>query len=191
MRLFATGLLALMAVVFVAASLGDARWPWLAYLRAFAEAGVVGACADWFAVTAIFRRPLGLPIPHTAVIPRNKVRIGQALGGFIADNFLTPEVLDEKLRQLEIGRWGGAWLSRRTNAARLAKRLAAMAPELLTALPKPALRDLAAAVARSAVRATPASPLAAGLLKALWSDTRCTKRGAALMAASVDAILPA
>ena len=170
MRLLATGLLAAMAAIFVGASLGGARWPALAYLRAFAEAGVVGACADWFAVTALFRRPLGLPIPHTAVIPRNKARIGQALGAFIADNFLTREVLDEKLRQLEVGRWGGAWLSRRENAARLARRIAAAAPRALAALPKEALRDLVGAAARAAVRATPASPLAGGLLSAFWSD---------------------
>src|SRR5260370_23625045 len=73
MRALATGLLALMAVVFVAASLAAARWPalspWLAWVRAFAEAGTVGACADWFAVTALFRRPLGLPIPPTAGHP--------------------------------------------------------------------------------------------------------------------------
>ena len=62
---------------------------------------MVGACADWFAVTALFRRPLGLPIPHTAIVPRNKDRIGDALGRFIVENFLSPRVLDAKLRQLD------------------------------------------------------------------------------------------
>jgi uncharacterized membrane-anchored protein YjiN (DUF445 family) len=173
MRIIATGLLGLMAALFLAASLGQARWPALGpalgYVRAFAEAGVVGACADWFAVTALFRRPFGLPIPHTAVIPRNKLRIGEALGGFIADNFLTEQVLDEKLRQLEVGRWGGDWLSRPENAARLARSLADLAPEVLAVLPKGALQDLAGAAALAAAKATPAAPLAASLLKAVWS----------------------
>jgi uncharacterized membrane-anchored protein YjiN (DUF445 family) len=170
MRAIATGLLGLMAVVFVGASLLQGRWPALAYLRAFAEAGAVGACADWFAVTALFRRPLGLPIPHTAVIPRNKTRIGEALGGFIADNFLTETVLDEKLRQLEVAGWGGDWLSRPANARRVARRLGALLPQIAAALPPGALRDLAGAAALAAARATPAAPLAARLLRALWSD---------------------
>src|SRR5262249_55311033 len=76
MRAIALSLLVLMAGIFVATSLAKARWPWLAYLRAFAEAGMIGACADWFAVVALFRRPFGLPIPHTGIVPNNKDRIG-------------------------------------------------------------------------------------------------------------------
>jgi uncharacterized membrane-anchored protein YjiN (DUF445 family) len=117
MRWVASGLLALMALVFVACSLGLRRWPQLAYVRAFAEAGMIGACADWFAVTALFRRPLGLPIPHTGLIPRKKEQIGAALGGFIAENFLTEAVLEARLRQLELARWGAAWLREPANVA--------------------------------------------------------------------------
>src|SRR5437868_3856041 len=106
MRLLATGLLVLMAAAFVATSFELHRWPWLAWVRAFAEASTVGAVADWFAVTALFRRPLGLPIPHTAIIPRNKDRIGEGLGRFIADNFLTARVLDAQVRKLEVAHWG-------------------------------------------------------------------------------------
>src|SRR5271170_6187554 len=105
MRVIATLLLVAMSVVFVATSFAQVQWEWLVYVRAFSEAGMVGACADWFAVVALFRRPLGLPIPHTAIIPRNKDRIGQALGRFISDNFLTVAVLNERLRQLEVARW--------------------------------------------------------------------------------------
>ena len=106
MRLAATGLLAAMAALYVVAAVWPHAPSWLGYVRAFAEAATVGACADWFAVTALFRRPFGLPIPHTGIVPRNKARIGEALGAFIADNFLTAEVLEAKLRQLEVGRWG-------------------------------------------------------------------------------------
>ena len=106
MQALATGLLLVMAALYVASSLALSAWPALGYVRAFAEAAVVGACADWFAVTALFRRPFGLPIPHTAIIPRAKDRIGEALGRFIVENFLSPRVLDAKLRQLELARLG-------------------------------------------------------------------------------------
>jgi uncharacterized membrane-anchored protein YjiN (DUF445 family) len=172
MRRIATGLLLLMAAVFVAASLGQAQQPWLAYVRAFAEAAMVGACADWFAVTALFRRPFGLPIPHTGIIPRNKDRIGQSLGGFIADNFLTETVLEEKLHRFEVARWGGDWLRRPENAERLARRIAVALPKLLSALPPGALREVAGSGALAAVRAAPAAPMAGRLLDSLWRDGR-------------------
>lgn len=172
MQAIATGLLVAMAFVFVAASLADDRWPQLAYVRAFAEAAMVGACADWFAVTAIFRRPLGLPIPHTGIIPRNKDRIGQALGGFIANNFLTVEVLDTRLKQIEVARWGGEWLRQPRHARRLAQRLATMLPGLLRLLPKDMLRETAGSAASAAIRAIPASPTAAKLLAAFWNEGR-------------------
>jgi uncharacterized membrane-anchored protein YjiN (DUF445 family) len=172
MQIIATGLLVLMALVFVAASFGEARWPALAYVRAFAEAGVAGACADWFAVTALFRRPFGLPIPHTAIIPRNKTRIGAALGGFIADNFLTEVVLQERLRQLELARWGGRWLSDARNARRLAIRIAGVLPELLTSGPPGAMAELSGSGALAVARAAPAAPICAGVLDALLHDGR-------------------
>jgi uncharacterized membrane-anchored protein YjiN (DUF445 family) len=170
MRLAATALLALMAVVFVLASLGAPRWPALAYVRAFAEAGVVGACADWFAVTALFRRPLGLPIPHTAIIPRNKDRIGEALGDFIAENFLTEAVLDDKLRALQVARWGGDWLQQPQNARRLARRIAVLLPEVLGAAPPGLIGGLAGSAVLAAARATPAGPAAARLLGGAWRE---------------------
>ncbi len=177
MRTLATGLLALMAVIFIAASagaasLGPRAWPWLAWVRAFAEAGTVGACADWFAVTALFRRPLGLPIPHTAVIPRNKERIGEGLGRFIADNFLTPKVLDAQVRRLEVAHWGAAWLKQPGHAAGLARRLAPLIPELLRTIPKPAREELLGALALAAVKAVPAGPTAARIIALAWRDGR-------------------
>ena len=79
MKVAATGLLVFMACVFIAARAFEPALPWLGWVKAFAEAAMVGGLADWFAVTALFRHPLGLPIPHTAIIPRNKDRIGEAL----------------------------------------------------------------------------------------------------------------
>ena len=176
MQAMATGLLVAMAGVFLAASYGLRARPDLAgslgYVRAFAEAAMVGACADWFAVTAIFRRPLGLPIPHTGIIPRNKDRIGQALGGFIADNFLTVDVLDSRLKQIEVARWGGEWLRQPRHARRLARRLSGLVPTILKVLPRDMLRETAGSAASAAIRAVPAAPTASKLLAAVWNEGR-------------------
>src|ERR1700693_2580779 len=101
MRTIATLLLVLMTLVFVLTTVTELDWPWLPYVRAFSEAGMVGACADWFAVVALFRRPLGLPIPHTGIVPNNKERIAGALGRFITNNFLTRNVLNERLGRID------------------------------------------------------------------------------------------
>src|SRR5690242_9562605 len=93
MRRLATGMLVVMLAILVLSNVFLSLHPGVAYVRAFAEASVVGALADWFAVTALFRQPLGLPIPHTAIIPRNKERIGEALGRFVELNFASPEVV--------------------------------------------------------------------------------------------------
>jgi uncharacterized membrane-anchored protein YjiN (DUF445 family) len=172
MRAVATGLLGLMAVVFALCGHFAGRWPWLSYVKAFAEAGMVGACADWFAVTALFRRPLGLPIPHTGLVPRKKDEIGVALGEFIAENFLTEAVLGAKLLQLEIGRWGAAWLRDPANAARLANQLTSLLHELLDLVTPQMRRDFVAIVARDLASALQAAPLASSMLRALWVDGR-------------------
>ncbi|BCW90430.1 hypothetical protein sos41_35990 [Alphaproteobacteria bacterium SO-S41] len=172
MRTLATGLLVLMAVIFVAASYGMRSLPWLGWVRAFAEAGMVGACADWFAVTALFRHPLGLPIPHTGIIPRNKERIGEALGSFIATNFLTADVLDAKLKQLELARWGGEWLVQPGEAVKLAQRMTALIPDALLLLPPNAIREAIGSAAIAAAGAVPAAPAASRILAAAWSDGR-------------------
>jgi uncharacterized membrane-anchored protein YjiN (DUF445 family) len=185
MQWVATGLLAVMAVVFVATSLLLSRWPALGYVRAFAEAAMVGACADWFAVTALFRRPFGLPIPHTAIIPRNKDRIGDALGRFIVENFLSPRVLDAKLKQLELAAWGGAWLQNPRNARMVAGRISAWAPQLMRALPAGGLEDLAGSAALAAAKSVPAAPAASVLLTAIWNEGRLeplVERAAELLA---------
>jgi len=111
MRLLATLLLVAMAGVFMLATLYQASLPWLSYVRAFAEASLVGGLADWFAVTALFRRPLGLPIPHTAIIPNNKDRIGDSLARFLKDNFLTPRVVARRLETFDVAGAAARWLA--------------------------------------------------------------------------------
>src|SRR3954449_9631481 len=102
MKVAATGLLVVMALVFFAARALEHQHPGLGYVKAFAEAAMVGGLADWFAVTALFRHPLGLPIPHTAIITRNKDRIGEALAGFLKENFLIPAVVARRMQQLDV-----------------------------------------------------------------------------------------
>jgi uncharacterized membrane-anchored protein YjiN (DUF445 family) len=110
MKVVATGLLVVMAAVFAAARAFEPRLPWLGYIKSFAEAAMVGGLADWFAVTALFRHPLGLPIPHTAIIPRNKDRIGEALANFLRENFLIPSVVARRMRNIDLAGAAGRFL---------------------------------------------------------------------------------
>jgi uncharacterized membrane-anchored protein YjiN (DUF445 family) len=110
MKVVATGLLVVMALVFALARALQPTHPWLGYVKAFAEAAMVGGLADWFAVTALFRHPLGLPIPHTAIIPRNKDRIGEALASFIRENFLVPRVVARRMQRLDVAGAAGRFL---------------------------------------------------------------------------------
>ncbi|MHA6801487.1 DUF445 domain-containing protein [Bounagaea algeriensis] len=127
MKGVATGLLVLAAVIYLLA-----RWQehagagaWAGYVRAAAEAGMVGALADWFAVTALFRHPLGLPIPHTAIIPTRKDALGRSLGDFVGTNFLSEDVVRDKLGRAGLGRRAGRWLQSEEHAERVTSELAA------------------------------------------------------------------
>ena len=131
MRRLATMLLCLMAIVFVLARLYESTSVMLSYIRAFAEAALVGALADWFAVTALFRRPLGLPIPHTAIIPENKDRIGGSVANFLEHNFMTQEVLTEELEQIDFAGKASEWLSVPENSRMLAAQLVSALPSIL------------------------------------------------------------
>ena len=175
MRVIATLLLAAMTVVSAATSIVPERWQWLAYVRAFAEAGMVGACADWFAVVALFRRPLGLPIPHTGIVPRNKARIAGALGRFITNNFLTPKVLSEKLVQVDAAQWVADWLSSADNARRVARNAALVVPEVVRALPRQPMADVLGRSIVAGLKAMPAAPVAGNLLAIVWAQGQTQK----------------
>ncbi|WP_285725751.1 DUF445 domain-containing protein [Psychromicrobium xiongbiense] len=120
MKTIALALLVLAAIAFAVSFALQARYPWLSYVRAAAEGAMVGALADWFAVTALFRRPLGLPIPHTAIIPQRKDAIGASLGDFVESNFLSEDVIREKLSSLRMSHRLGLWLLKPGSAERLA-----------------------------------------------------------------------
>ena len=112
----ATGLLVLVAVLYVAATVYTPRFPWLAWVAATCEAAMVGALADWFAVVALFRHPLNVPLPHTAIIPRNKARIAQGLGEFIQEQFLSTPALIARIREFDPAKQLSGWLLKRDNA---------------------------------------------------------------------------
>ncbi|MCW2700559.1 MAG: hypothetical protein JWQ45_2094 [Blastococcus sp.] len=173
MKRLATGLFVFAAAVFLACVLlGSDAGAWVGYIRATAEASMVGALADWFAVTALFRHPLGLPIPHTAIIPRKKDQIGASLGTFVQENFLTRAVVEEKLTTIDVpGRLGG-FLA----APGRAERLAGDASTLLTALTE-LLRDedvepAVAAIVDRKLHETPAAPVLARVLELVVEGDR-------------------
>ena len=172
MKRRATGLLVLMGAIFAAAWMLEGRYPWLGYVRATAEAGMVGGVADWFAITALFRRPLNLPIPHTAIIPQRKDRIGRSLGNFVQNNFLSPEVLGAKLRAAQLSRRAAEWL-RDPEHARLVVRQAAGAVRSATAVVRD--DDVHAFLDRSVIeplKQRPIAPVLASGLTLLTANDR-------------------
>ncbi len=123
MKIIAGGLLLLAAGVYVVCrAVGDGDGAW-GYIQAAAEASMVGGLADWFAVTALFRHPLRLPIPHTAIIPEKKDQIGEGLAGFVQEYFLTSEIVSERVAAAEVPRRVGEWLAEPAHAHRLAEEL--------------------------------------------------------------------
>jgi len=122
MKVVALGFLVGATVVFLICTWAQSRGaaPWIGYVRAAAEAGMVGALADWFAVTALFKHPLGIPIPHTAIIKRKKDQLGEGLGTFVRENFMSPDVIETKLRDANVAGRLGKWLSEQPHAERVA-----------------------------------------------------------------------
>ncbi|PRD68203.1 DUF445 domain-containing protein [Malikia spinosa] len=141
MRLFALGLLAGAAVLLVVAHALRARHPAWGYVAAFAEAAMVGAIADWFAVVALFKHPLGLPIWHTAIIPNSKDAIGRNLGAFVENHFITEEAIGSKIRQADPARCLGEWLLDPLHTAGLGQSAASVARQLIEALDHEQIRD--------------------------------------------------
>jgi len=167
MQWLATGLLALMALVFVLTSFWRRTFPALDLAWAFSEAALIGGLADWFAVTALFRRPMGLPIPHTAIVPSRKDEIGRALARFVADHFLLRAVLEKELGHLELARSFGRWLERPDNAAGVARDAARALRSALVATDDGPLRQAVAGSLGDLVRSLPARQLIAALVEVL------------------------
>jgi uncharacterized membrane-anchored protein YjiN (DUF445 family) len=159
MKSVALGLLLAAAVLFVVARANqDGSTVW-GYVRSFAEAAMVGALADWFAVTALFRHPLGLPIPHTAIIPNRKDEIGRSLGEFVETNFMSREVLDERLAGVAVGRRLGEWLSAPDNAVRASVAVADVIRGAIEVIDDTQVQEGIERIVESRIRRTAVAPL--------------------------------
>src|SRR5437763_803756 len=166
-RAVATGMLALAAIVFAASLAVPSPDHGILLLRAVAEAALIGGLADWFAVTALFRHPLGLPIPHTAIVPANKERIGEGLARFLDRHFLTHELLIPELRSIHIADRLAAWLSERDNAARLAAEIVKALPALLRAAEDSQLKAFLGRAFGAQLRGVALGPVLGQLMRAL------------------------
>ena len=172
MKLRATGLLVLMGVIFLVTSFLEVHHSWIGYVRATAEASLVGGIADWFAITALFRHPLNIPIPHTAIIRSRKDRIGRSLGNFVQNNFLSPEVLSAKLRAAQISRRAAEWLGQPEHARNAAQQVGSV---LRSAGNIVRDEDVHALIDRSVIeplRNVPIAPVLAKGLELLTVDDR-------------------
>ncbi len=174
-KALAAAALVLCGVVFAVARAGQASHPWLGFVAAFAEAAVIGGLADWYAVVALFRRPLGLPIPPTAIIPSNQDRIADNLGRFIEANFLAPGPVRETLEEVDFAALVADWLSDERRAAGLSRFVDRLVPQALAAIERSGLRDFAARILLEQMERVPLAPLAAELLSAFSDDRRHQK----------------
>jgi uncharacterized membrane-anchored protein YjiN (DUF445 family) len=173
MRILATGMLVVMAAIFLVATRYDDVHPAWGFVRAFAEAAMVGGLADWFAVTALFRHPLGLPIPHTAIIPKNKDRIGTTLAQFLKDNFLTPSVVARRMRGLDIAGTAGRFLTNPPGEeGRIREGASRLFADILEALDKERLGGMVKGAIATRLRGVEVAPVLGQTLEAAITEDR-------------------
>ncbi|WP_425352353.1 DUF445 domain-containing protein [Allosphingosinicella vermicomposti] len=173
MRIMATGMLVAMAALFLlATSMKDAHPAW-SFVKAFAEAAMVGGLADWFAVTALFRHPLGLPIPHTAIIPRNKDRIGDTLAAFLKTNFLTPSVVARRMRGVDVAGAIGRFLTDPPREeGRLREGASRLIVDILESLDQERLGGMVKSAISSRIKTLQVSPVLGQSLEAAMDENR-------------------
>lgn len=170
MKSVALALLIVMAVVFTAAFALQKQYPWMEYVRAAAEGGMVGALADWFAVTALFKYPMGLKIPHTAIIPRRKDQIGASLGEFVETNFLSEQVVQEKLASVDVARKAGTWLASPGGAERVAKEGSALIRGAFTVLNDDDVQAVIEGMVRKHLLTPPWGPPVGRMAERIFAD---------------------
>ena len=167
MKVVAGGMLAVAAVIYLLCHfVAHGRGVW-GYVEAAAEASMVGGLADWFAVTALFRHPFGLPIPHTAIIARKKDQIGEGLAGFVQQNFLTPQIVGERVAAARVPQRTGEWLSDPEHARKVADELAGAVAGLANVLRDDVLRNAVGTFADKRLRELEVAPLLSRLIEAL------------------------
>ena len=174
MKAAATGLLVVMAGDLPRrARTSSPTYPWLGFVKAFAEAAMVGGLADWFAVTALFRHPLGLPIPHTAIIPRNKDRIGETLASFLNDNFLIPSVVARRMRNIDVAGAAGRFLKAPPGeGTRIRQGASRLIADIFESLDDERLGGIVKGAISSRLRAMEVSPLLGHALASAINEDR-------------------
>jgi len=172
MKLRATGLLVVATVVYGVALSLESRWPGMGYVRAAAEAAMIGGLADWFAVTALFRYPMGIRIPHTAIIPNRKDRIGRSLGNFVQHNFLSPEVIRSRLRRAEASKKLADWLAQPEHGETVGRHAAATVAGVAQVLRDEDVQDVIEASVVGRIRATPVTPMVGNVLGLITQEGR-------------------
>ncbi|HYW08084.1 MAG TPA: DUF445 domain-containing protein [Longimicrobium sp.] len=172
MKRRATGLLVAAFVVYVVARVLESRWPWLGYVRATAEAAMVGGIADWFAVTALFRYPMGVRIPHTAIIPNRKDRIGRSLGNFVQNNFLSPGVIRTRLRAAGVARKGADWLAQPEHGSSVGRHAAAAVAGVVQVLRDEDVQEIIQGSVIGRARKTQVAPIMGSVLSLVTQGDR-------------------
>jgi uncharacterized membrane-anchored protein YjiN (DUF445 family) len=174
MRVVATGLLVAMLCLFVVSRRYEGSIAWLAYFRAFSEAAMIGACADWFALVALFRHPLGLPIPHTAIVPQNKQRIGDTLGRFLAVNFFNSEEIGARLETIDVAGWLAGWLRDPSNVHLLVTWSRSLVPPVIALIGTTELRNTGRQLLKNGIDSIAAAPLAGRVLAVMVAQDQHT-----------------
>lgn len=174
-KFLATTVLVVCFFTLIIAKLLEANYPGLAIIAAFAEAATIGGLADWYAVVALFKRPMNLPIPHTAIIPRNQDRIADNLGAFIEENFLAAEPVRQKLQEVDFAEEMIKWLNDRGRSEALARFVARLAPQMLHAVEETGLKTFATERVGTQLKQTDMSPVVMEILGGLTKDGRHQK----------------
>ncbi len=171
-KLIATGLLALSGAIAVVANLFvDRHWS-LGYVAAWAEAATVGGLADWYAVVALFKHPCGIPLPHTAIISSNQQRIAESFASFVEEQFLAPEPIEKKLKEVDFAALASDWLADDGRSTSLARFLLRLFPQALSAIEESGLRLFLAQRVVERIEALELAPFAAKVLTVLDADGR-------------------
>jgi uncharacterized membrane-anchored protein YjiN (DUF445 family) len=171
-KIIATAMLVVAVIIFVLASLYDDQYPWLGFVRATSEAAMVGAIADWFAVTALFRYPLGLKIPHTAILPRRKDSFARAFGQFVQTNFLSETVIAERVAALNVARHVALWLDKPENSQSVTDFSLAAMQGVVQVVKDEDIQTLIEQGLASQVQATRVTPILGNLLALVTSGNR-------------------
>ena len=172
MNRLATGLLILVTVIYMISAYFEHSYVWVSYANSTAEAAMIGAIADWFAVTALFRHPLNLPIPHTAIIPARKDEIARQFGEFVQSNFLSDEVITEKISSMSLSKNVAAWIVKPQNARAVADQVTAGLAGITTVLDDRDIQDLIEGKVVDKIRATSFAPMIGDLLTFITSGRR-------------------